>query len=474
MSEGSKTKRPLEEKSANDIADPALKRLKVEEETSISDATPKDTKEQHQKQEEKQDNTKTKDTSIMGIVPQKENEKERTISDPAMVARLLPAVLQDDLEEEEGEVLKDTSVEPATAAVSSKVKQEHELSNAGDEYELETDTKGETKIEKLGVLKEGRQYRIATFTLLERGDKLFMLATKVARIVGVRDSHSLFLKYHNLRKISLSNKEKFDLIERKLLPISYKGRTINVITARSVFMEFGAITILNGKKVIDDYYEQRAIDKGATPGDPAYFENRNATGNPINILSNSALLFNTSILNQANNAASSAGGASGANIINGNNVPGAIDPSQKFQIRSNITKTIINEENWMLTHCLASKQLDFDCSYDRLRFWNLKFVQRDPYTGVKFYPLGTQPSVANWKKVKLVDNNNNQVKPKYIKNEPLSGKITYETFIHCPNLARTTGLVNVSNDIFDDVVSPEVKAAILQQKQLEQDALNDH
>ena len=60
-----------------------------------------------------------------------------------------------------------------------------------------------------------------------------------------------------------------DMIERELIPHSYKGRAIGIVTARSVFREFGAQIIVGGKKIIDDYEVTKARAEGAVEGDLA-------------------------------------------------------------------------------------------------------------------------------------------------------------------------------------------------------------
>ncbi|GMM34485.1 hypothetical protein DASC09_018100 [Saccharomycopsis crataegensis] len=348
---------------------------------------------------------------------------------------------------------KATSTEPPVASVTSNSKSKVQLkeSETGDEYDLEIDEKGEAKIDHEGNLLDGRTFRIPTFMISHKGTRKFMLATKVARTLNLRDSHNLFTKYPQLYKIPLNIKEKFELIDRKMLPVSYKSRAVNLIFTRSVFKVFGSRVILNGKKVDDDYYEQKAIDRGETRGEPAYIDYTHLAqyqdvGGP-----------NINTINNAQQPLSQ-----------------TVDMASKFQIKSNLTKTLITEENWMLNHCLASKQLDYDCSYDRFKLWNLKMIERDPYTGVKFFPGRTQPSVANWQKIKLIDEEQREVKPNYIKDDPSSGKLTYRAVLDCPNILKSTGLLNVDEGIFGDVVTPEVKEAILRQKRVEKEVLENN
>ena len=138
-----------------------------------------------------------------------------------------------------------------------------------DEVELPDDPEGETKVDKDGYLKEGREYRVRTFTVTEKGNRLYMLSTEPARCIGFRDSYLFFQKHRQLFKIILSDDAKRDLIERDLIPHSYKGRAIGVVTARSVFREFGAKIIIGGRKILDDYQVQQARLNGDVEGELA-------------------------------------------------------------------------------------------------------------------------------------------------------------------------------------------------------------
>ena len=138
-----------------------------------------------------------------------------------------------------------------------------------DEVELPDDPEGEKKVDKEGYLKEGREYRVRTFTVIGKGDRLYMLSTEPARCIGFRDSYLFFQKHRQLFKIILSDEAKRDLIERDLIPHSYKGRAIGVVTSRSVFREFGAKIIIGGRKILDDYNVTEARLNGDVEGELA-------------------------------------------------------------------------------------------------------------------------------------------------------------------------------------------------------------
>ena len=136
-----------------------------------------------------------------------------------------------------------------------------------DEVELPEDPEGEQKVNRDGELSGGREYRVRTFKIQGRGDRLYMLSTEPARCIGFRDSYLFFQKHKQLYKIIVEEDAKKDLIERGLIPHSYKGRHIGVVTARSVFREFGAKILVGGKKVADDYNVVEARARGDVEGE---------------------------------------------------------------------------------------------------------------------------------------------------------------------------------------------------------------
>lgn len=145
-----------------------------------------------------------------------------------------------------------------------------QLDKEGDEYiPKERDPNGETKVDEYGFLRDERTYKCRTFRVQSRGKKLFMLATECARVLGYRDSYLLFNKNRSLHKIIASQAEKDDLISQDILPYSYRSRQIAIVTARSMFRQFGSRVIVNGRRVRDDYWESKAIKQGFTEEDLA-------------------------------------------------------------------------------------------------------------------------------------------------------------------------------------------------------------
>lgn len=145
-----------------------------------------------------------------------------------------------------------------------------QLSPEGDEYvPREYDEAGEKKVSPTGHPLDGRDYKCRTFFVPNRGDKLFMLATECARVLGYRDSYLLFNKNRSLYKIIATQPEKDDLIHQEILPYSYRSRQIAIVTAKSMFRQFGSRVIQNGRRVRDDYWEAKARKQGFTEEDLA-------------------------------------------------------------------------------------------------------------------------------------------------------------------------------------------------------------
>lgn len=145
-----------------------------------------------------------------------------------------------------------------------------QLGPGGDEYlPREIDEAGEKKVTANGALLGGREYRCRIFLVPNRGEKLFMLATECARVLGYRDSYLLFNKNRSLYKIIANQEEKDDLVQQDILPFSYRSRQIAIVTARSMFRQFGSRVIVNGRRVRDDYWESKARKQGFTEEDLA-------------------------------------------------------------------------------------------------------------------------------------------------------------------------------------------------------------
>lgn len=273
------------------------------------------------------------------------------------------------------------------------------------------DPKGKEKVDEDGVLKGGRQYRMKTFNVLGSGNKLFMISTEPARLVGFRDSYLLFKTHRLLFKKVCTNEEKMDLIDRGLIPNSYKGRSVNLVAARSIFREFGAKMIRGGRKVIDDFWEQRAIDRGDVPGefvDPGEFS--------LHSLMPNFLVDPT---------------ATGAGT------PVNLTPLVNYQ----------TDVTWLYQIAMRTKEENTKLNEAR----GLAFTKgiKDTFTNLIFYPESTQPTRAKFSRI----GNDSEIR--------------YDTVFENADLRKKkTGLGSVPPEIFLEV-SDEIKQAILEQQEYE-------
>ncbi|SZF04513.1 unnamed protein product [Blumeria hordei] len=248
-----------------------------------------------------------------------------------------------------------------------------------DEVELPEDAEGEKKVDKMGHLQDGREYRCRTFTILGRGQRLYMLSTEPARCVGFRDSYLFFTKHKRLYKIIIDEEEKRDLIERELIPHSYKGRAIGIVTARSVFREFGAQIIVGGRRVIDDYEVARARADGIQEGELADPTDIVKEGEEYN--KNQYVAWH------------------GASSVYHSGAPTVPLPAGKV-IDGKKKKIMINDVNWMLEHAREASR--FNASLGTLRRKTLNGIY-DNHTNVMMYPKTMQPSHARWVQIDADD-----------------------------------------------------------------------
>ncbi|AEO55046.1 hypothetical protein MYCTH_2298421 [Thermothelomyces thermophilus ATCC 42464] len=243
-----------------------------------------------------------------------------------------------------------------------------------DEVDLPEDPEGETKVDKLGNLKGGREYRCRTFTLPNRGDRLYMLSTEPARCVGFRDSYLFFTKHKKLYKIIVNDEEKRDMIEREIIPHSYKGRSIGIVTARSVFREFGALIIVGGRRIIDDYEVAKARAEGVVEGELADPSDVYDPDKPYN--KNQYVAWH---------GASSVYHAGGPSV-----------PQQNAKADSKKRRVAVNDVNWQLEHAREASQ--FNSMLSAVRRANLNGVY-DIHTNQMHYPAIMQPTHARIEQV---------------------------------------------------------------------------
>ncbi|KAF3921259.1 hypothetical protein ABW21_db0206200 [Orbilia brochopaga] len=267
----------------------------------------------------------------------------------------------------------------STAVPSDKFGNEQPVKN--NEIDLPEDASGELKVDKEGNLLGGRQYRCRTFTMMNCGDQLYMLSTEPARCAGFRDSYLFFQRHKQLYKIICNEEEKFDLINRNIIPHSYKGRAIGVCTARSVFREFGARMIVGGRKITDDYYEQAARERGDVEGEIADPDDRlPPPGQPYN--QNQYVAWH------------------GASSVYHNTAPAIPEVKTSaagglFTV-NNPKKKKLTAENWMGE--VAANTVEYNKLLGDHRFRTLGGIY-EPHTNMMHFPKHMQVSLAKWEKL---------------------------------------------------------------------------
>lgn len=144
-----------------------------------------------------------------------------------------------------------------------------------NEIQLPKDSEGEKKVDEFGRLKDGREYRIKTIKIRARSEQLFMISFEVARCFGSLETNRFFNQHTRLQQIVLTDQERQQLARHRILPQHAKENEVSVVTARSVFREFGAQVIVGGRAVIDDYEVTIARANGRVEGELAEPEDKN-------------------------------------------------------------------------------------------------------------------------------------------------------------------------------------------------------
>ncbi|KAI9273412.1 chromatin remodelling complex Rsc7/Swp82 subunit-domain-containing protein [Helicostylum pulchrum] len=89
-----------------------------------------------------------------------------------------------------------------------------------------------------------------------------------SKLLGYRDSHILFQKHPQLKRVRITEEERHYLIDTGVLITRFKNPEVAVLTARSLFKCFGHRVIKNGKISKDDYYENNPDKHHVSPDEP--------------------------------------------------------------------------------------------------------------------------------------------------------------------------------------------------------------
>ncbi|KAH8102194.1 chromatin remodelling complex Rsc7/Swp82 subunit-domain-containing protein [Cristinia sonorae] len=250
----------------------------------------------------------------------------------------------------------------------------------GDEYVTEDDPKGDTKIDKDGVLLGGRRFKAPTFTLPSRHPtRQYMLAIDAARTSGFRDSLYYFRRNPLALKLNAEPWETEHLVDVGKLGSHLRTRTVTLITARSAFKFHGAKMIVDGRWITDDYYEDKVLptlaEKGAKPGDLVGELPDPSTGVASSTNLNN---LNSALLNAGSDPKSSGPSlgmyrAGGPTTIFGGSGFGPYSDGPLNAVRkSYLNREGLNEENWMWV--AAKRTVEMGEEWSRLRRENLKVL----------------------------------------------------------------------------------------------------
>ncbi|KAJ6588331.1 chromatin remodelling complex Rsc7/Swp82 subunit-domain-containing protein [Mycena capillaripes] len=223
----------------------------------------------------------------------------------------------------------------------------------GDEFITEDDPKGDEKIDKWGNLLGGRRFKASTFILPGRHpERRYMLAIDAARTSGFRDSLYYFRRNPLAFKQNATQPEKDYLISQGKLGSHLRTRSVTLVTARSAFKLHGSKMIIDGKWVVDDYYEEKSLEEITARGLKA--------GDPVGELPDPNGLYHSnepSNLNAANasNAANKNPGvamgiyrAGGPTTIFGSSGWGPFSDGPLNAVRKSLlSRDGVSEENWM-------------------------------------------------------------------------------------------------------------------------------
>jgi len=263
-----------------------------------------------------------------------------------------------------------------------------------------------------------------------------MLSTEPARCTGFRDSYLFFTKHLNLYKIIIDDEEKRDLIEREIIPHSYKGRAIGVVTARSVYREFGAKIIVGGRFVADDYYAAAARERGDVEGELV---------DPADRLPSGGQIYNRNQYVAWH----------GASSVYHNNVPNAPSAPGRPALTTK-RRTPMTSANWMFAH--AREASNFNSTLKRARQEVNSTGVYDAHTNLMCWPANMQPTHARWEQVwdtPSVDDDDHLKAVSYF--EPLPGVISRNYLVVDTHLQGSTAahMVNKTSSYFPSPL-PEI------------------
>ncbi|SCU77233.1 LAFA_0A00364g1_1 [Lachancea sp. 'fantastica'] len=147
------------------------------------------------------------------------------------------------------------------------------IADSGDCYVLlQGDQQGESKIDRFGKLLGNRHFLFSSFCLSSRPRQVYVLLGDLLKCLGVSLSCEQFLQQHQqLLGVPASPEEVVALKQANLISGIESDQPSLFVTAKSVFMLFGARVILGGARLVDDYWEELAKEQGFSPHSRVFF-----------------------------------------------------------------------------------------------------------------------------------------------------------------------------------------------------------
>jgi chromatin structure-remodeling complex protein RSC7 len=203
-----------------------------------------------------------------------------------------------------------------------------------------------------------------------------MLSTEPARALGFRDSYLFFRNNPILYKVIATDAEKADMIERDIMPTSYRGRTVGLVTARSVFKQYGAKIVVSGRRVIDDYWEEKVRE------DPEVEEG--ALADPSDILPEDGKPYNKDRYVAW----------LGASAVY-HTQPQSTVPAVPTLLGGRPRKKVhVTDENWLSEHTWSCVNYNESLTGTHKERFHAGYYE--PHVDIRFLARTTQPSMAKW------------------------------------------------------------------------------
>ena len=224
--------------------------------------------------------------------------------------------------------------------------------------EIDEDIRGNQKIDEHGNLLGGRMYKMPTFTSSLRHDreKVYMLSIDAARGAGFKDSLYMFRRNLLLVKLTLEQEEKEKLIAEGKLAANSRSRSVTIVAARNVFKLFGAKVLINGRHVVDDYYEDKARkwsqERRIEPGAICHVEDE-AADDEIGGFTTPGPNFGTKFLSRAVGGWSTDIGAA------------LFSPATTYAMKRTLLSQNIHSENWMEVYAREVQGTNEEIMYNK-------------------------------------------------------------------------------------------------------------